>query len=459
MKFLRQIRVRLMLWYFATIVVLVIGVATFAYLRLSRYAYRYSETLLRDEVSEANTVLDSKGFEALEDEIKTQSKLGSRHSTYYTVYDEAGNVMVNTFDASPAPFSTIKVQPGGDPAFDTQRHKDENFRIITAAIRDKNGARYFVRIGRSVKPETKMLENLTENLVIFVPGILFISVIVGWMLARASLRPMKRLSQEASRITEERLNERLPVRGVGDEIDQHAEVLNRMLAGLENSFAEIKTFAARASHELRTPLTALRLQIESALSAQPPEARATLESALNNLDRLASLVQKLLFLTRSKGEAADMKFTRLDFSELVAAVCTDAALLAEQKSLRLNVNIADGAHVMGEPALLAQMAWNLIDNAIKYSPAGKGIDVSVDKRDARAAFLVKDNGPGIPPEDLPHVFDAFFRSGCHPDVPGFGLGLNISKWICEIHHGSIELTNNPDLGATAQVLLPLSAKN
>jgi len=456
MKFLRQIRVRLMLWYMATIVILVVGVAFFAYARLHKYANRYADRLLNDEAGEAGAILKDEGLKGLE----TEATLELKHSTYYTIYDEQGKIALNTFKKAPPPFDEVKGDLTDEALFDTETIKGEELRVITTAITAGDShRRYVMRMGRSVKPETRLVENLTENLVAFVPGILLISIVVGWILARASLKPMRRLSQEASRITEERLHERLPVRGVGDEIDQHAEVLNKMLAGLESSFTEIKTFAARASHELRTPLTALRLQIESALHAEPAEARQTLESALGNLDRLAALVQRLLFLTRSRGEAADLKFKTVNLSELVSAVCTDAALVAEQKSVRLNHSVPASAPVKADDALLTQMVWNLVDNAIKYSPAGEAIEVTVEKRNGQAVLAVKDSGPGIAAEDMPHLFEAFYRANRNSDVAGFGLGLNISKWICEIHHGSIDLVNNPDRGVTVEARLPLADEN
>jgi len=458
MKFLRQIRVRLMLWYMATIVILVVGVAFFAYMRLHKYANRYADRLLNDEASEGGSILEQEGLEGLKSEVKAES--ASRHPTYYTIYSEDGAPIINTFKEQPPPLKKIKPDTVEEPAFDTETVKGEELRIVTITIHGRDPKeRYVMRMGRSIKPEAQLVENLTENLVAFVPGILLISIVVGWILARASLKPMRRLSQEASRITEERLHERLPVRGVGDEIDQHAEVLNKMLAGLESSFTEIKTFAARASHELRTPLTALRLQIESALHAEPAEARQTLESALGNLDRLAALVQRLLFLTRSRGEAADLKFKTVNLGELVSAVCTDAALVAEQKSVRLNHSVPARAPVKADDALLTQMVWNLVDNAIKYSPAGEAIEVTVEKRNGQAVLAVKDSGPGIAAEDMPHLFEAFYRANRNSDVAGFGLGLNISKWICEIHHGSIDLVNNPDRGVTVEARLPLADEN
>jgi len=481
MRFLRQIRVRLMLWYMATIAILVVGTAIFAYARLHRYAEKYADRLLTDEAAEGGAISEERGLRGLLGEVKAESR--SRHPMYYTIYDMRGNLVVNTFEEEARPFEKMKADLESEPAFDTETVNGQDLRIVTIAIHggkaDKGmiAARlprmisaailgggpereqYVMRMGRSIKPEEQMVENLTENLVIFVPGILFISIVVGWALARASLRPMKRLSQEAARITEERLHERLPVRGVGDEIDRHAEVLNKMLAGLESSFAEIKTFAARASHELRTPLTALRLQIESALRSDAAEASATLESALNNLDRLASLVQKLLFLTRARGEASEIKFARLDFSGLVGDVCGDAAILAQQKSQRLKLDIAPRAEVMGEGALLTQMAWNLLDNAIKYSPEGGEISVSVEKESGQAVLAVRDNGSGIAPDDMPHLFEAFYRSNRHAEAPGFGLGLNISKWICELHRGTIRLENNAGKGVTVKAAVPLAPGN
>ncbi len=464
MKFFRQIRVRLTLWYMLMIIIMVGGVSLFAYLRLSRYAHRYSDRLLDGELKEARAILSADGLDGLRGEIQIASRLGSRHSTYYRVYNEDGELILRSQDKlvlDSLSSGEVKEKLAGEPQHESIRLEDDNdVRVLTATMKSKQtGKRYLVQIGRSIKQEAKLLEHLIENLVAFIPAILILSLAGGWILARAGLKPMQRLSRQAAVITDERLHERLPVRGVGDEIDQHAEILNSMLSRLEDSFTEIKNFAARASHELRTPLTALQLQIESAMRAQPAEARAALESALGNISRLSALVQKLLFLTRAKAEAAETKFERLDFGRLVSGVCTDAAVLAEQQSIGLDLSVCDDAAVMGEETLLKQMVWNLLDNAIKHSCEGQRIEVAVEKGEGAAVLTVKDEGAGISPEDLPHLFEAFYRSRADSGTPGFGLGLNISRWICATHHGSIDLRNNPHRGATAAVRIPLAANH
>ncbi len=458
MKFFRQIRVRLTLWYMLMIIIMVGGVSLFAYLRLSRYAHRYSDRLLDGELKEAQAILKEEGLEGLRREIEFESKLGSKYSAHFRVYDEDAALKMQSkrfesLDLLSA--GEVHDKLAGEPEHGSVRFGDDELRVLTASIKTKEKEkRYLIQIARSIKREAKLLEHLIENLIAFVPAILILSLVGGWLLARAGLKPMQRLSQQAALITDERLHERLPVRGVSDEIDQHAEILNSMLSRLEDSFMEIKDFAARASHELRTPLTALQLQIESAMHAEPAEARTILESSLGNLNRLSSLVQKLLFLTRAKAEAAETKFKRLDPGELVSSVCTDAAVLAGQKSIGLGLSTCDDAAVMGEETLLKQMVWNLIDNAIKHSAEGQRIDVAVEKGDGEIVLTVKDEGAGISPEDLPRLFEAFYRSRADSGTPGFGLGLNISRWICETHHGSINLRNNPDRGATATVRIP-----
>lgn len=462
MRFFRQIRVRLTLWYMAMIVIMVGGVALFSYLRMSRYAFRYADGRLDGELVEAQTILNDEGLEGLSQEIKFQSRLGAAYATCYKVYGEDGGVLLQSKERSTfALLSPEKARQkmGSGKEYESVRLGEGEMRVLTASVKLKTtDARYLIQIGRSIKPEANLLENLTENLIMFIPAILLLSIVGGWLLARAGLKPMHRLSQEAAVITGERLHERLPVRGVGDEIDQHAEVLNVMLASLEASFTETRNFAARASHELRTPLTALQLQIESALHAEPAEARSILESALDNVARLASLVKKLLFLSRSKAEAADLKFHKLDFAELVSGVCTDAAVLAGQKSIALSLSAAERAEVTGEDVLLKQMVWNILDNAIKYSSEEKRIEVSVKRQAGDAVLTVRDEGPGISPADMPHVFEAFYRSNSFDgsDTQGFGLGLNISRWICETHRGSIALANNAGPGLAVTVRIPLA---
>jgi signal transduction histidine kinase len=230
-----------------------------------------------------------------------------------------------------------------------------------------------------------------------------------------------------------------------------------MIGRLERSFNEIRRFTADASHELRTPLTAIRTETEVALrkSLNPDECRQLLASILEECERLTRLTDQLLMLSR-EDTAASQAREPVDLFAVAQNVAETLRPLADTKSLQLSVNIPASLIIHGDEARLRQVLFNLLDNAVKYTPEGGRIEVLGSTQDHVAAITVQDSGAGIPPEHLPHVFERFYRvDKARTRVEGgTGLGLSIVESIVKAHGGEIELTSTPGKGTTCKVLLP-----
>jgi heavy metal sensor kinase len=268
------------------------------------------------------------------------------------------------------------------------------------------------------------------------------------------------IARSAEQITLHNLDEPLPRTLTGDELEQLSLALNRMISRLRDAFEQNRRFLADASHELRTPLTALRGELENAVEQARllPDLQDKVGSALEEVDRLAKIVQTLFAISRLDAGEAQQEWRRFDLARLAADTAGQMSLLAEDKGISVNCNVEQEAGVEGDRARIKQVVVNLLDNAIKYTPAGGSIQLNVQARDGKAILEVVDTGIGIPAGALPHVFERFFRvdKARSRDAGGAGLGLAIVKSICAAHGGQVEVESAEGRGSRFRVELPLA---
>jgi heavy metal sensor kinase len=247
--------------------------------------------------------------------------------------------------------------------------------------------------------------------------------------------------------------------GAGDELDRLAQTLNAMLVRLDAAFQEMRQFTADASHELQTPLTILKGEVEVALRSprSPEEYQRILKSALEEIDRIARLVEGLLLLARADAGVLRMDRRPLDLAQLIAEVYGQTCVLAEARSLNFRLGPVEPISVQGDYAHLRRLLLNLVDNAVKYTPADGHVTISLQSSGGWASIRVEDTGMGIPPEDQERIFQRFYRSAEARSLGegGAGLGLCIARSIAEAHGGRIEVKSTPGGGSTFTVLLPI----
>src|SRR5687768_4363021 len=287
----------------------------------------------------------------------------------------------------------------------TQRHV---FVAREGAISDQ---RVVIQVGRSEEPMRREASELLVLLLLGLPVAMILAGAGGYTVARRALAPIERLTSHAQTITAERLNERLPVDNPEDEMGRLAAVFNETLGRLEESFEQMRRFTADVSHELRTPLTSIRSVGEVGLRGHRDEAayRGIIGSMLEEADRLASLVDRLLTLSRAETGQAPLSRERVDLRELAEDVAGHLGVLAEEKRQTIVVEAADAPEAMADRLLLRQALINLVDNAIKFTPAGGRVRIRVSERSGEGLFDVIDSGPGVPPRDRARIFDRFYR--------------------------------------------------
>jgi len=288
---------------------------------------------------------------------------------------------------------------------------------------------------------------------------MLLGLLGGWWLTRRAMAPVSKLTEAITRVHERNLREPLPRSGNGDELDRLTEVFNAMLGRLDDSFNRIREFTLHASHELKTPLTILCGEIETALRDESPTTREQLISQLDELQRLARIVDGLTLLAKADAGQVALKLEPVQLDELVRDNFADAQILAEPQGIQVELAAAEGIIVCGDRHRLRQLLLNLADNAVKYNQPQGRVTINLRRINQFAEFTIANTGPGIPPESLPRIFDRFYRGDpAHSnEVDGCGLGLSIAKWIVSTHHGTIQIESTPDKLTTVTIRLPLSS--
>ncbi|MBK7997380.1 MAG: HAMP domain-containing histidine kinase [Verrucomicrobia bacterium] len=304
-------------------------------------------------------------------------------------------------------------------------------------------------------------KQMADILFLYGAPTLVLLLVGGWFLMRRTLAPVIALSEAAERVHSENLRERLPRPGNGDELDSLTGVFNDMLARLDDSFRRIRQFTLHASHELKTPLTILRGEIETLQRDvhTTPSQRDALAGMLDEIQRLARIVDDLSLLTKAGAAEVPLAREPVRLDELVREACEDARILAEPHGITVELGACDEVAVSGDRHRLRQLLLNLADNAVKHNQRKGRVNVILRRDDGQAHIEIANTGPGISADQLPLVFDPFFRGteAQRAKRDGCGLGLSISQWIVHAHEGTVAFSSDDGSVTTVKVSLPLSS--
>jgi len=463
----RSLSFRLVTWYAGvlTIVFVLLGLLTFLFLRhyleanlldiQARRARQIAGTLVAHAARGSEAAMRSEVENLYAPEINDRFIRITR-ADGEVVYASAAP-RAERFDPARVPMlarddrsdSTRKVRSGSGSLL-----------IAAVAATASDGTRYRVEVGTSGAGAEDTLRHVILMLVVGLPVAVAVAVAGGFILVQRALEPVERMAVKAAEITQHNLSERLPVTHGGDELERLSVSLNHMISRLEDALRGSKQFVADASHELRTPLAVMRGELES-LAQDARLARDTREalgSVLEEVERLAEIVESLFALSRLDAGEAGGEWLRFDLGELAATTAEQMSLLATDKNIRVDCHSTPGVTVVGDRARLKQVIVNLLDNAIKYTPNGGRIALSVRREGSHALLEVTDTGVGIPAEALPHVFKRFYRvdGSRSREQGGAGLGLSIVKSICAAHGAEVEVLSTPGAGSTFRVRQPLA---
>ena len=362
----------------------------------------------------------------------------------------------------PLTIDALRNAARGERTFETFPAPDGKrspIRVLTLPVVSAGRVVNIVQVATSLESVEAGRRGFLLILLGLAPVALAASVIGGWFLARRALAPVDALVESARKIEAEDLTQRLPAPSARDELGRLAEVLNDMLGRLDRSFSAVRRFSGDAAHELRTPLTILKGEIEVALRApaDAAELRRTLASCLEEVDRLNSLIEDLLLMTRMDGNALTLALQTVDLAEVLRDVTPAVQALAEKAGSQCTISAEAPLWVRGYESLLFRLIFNLAENAIKFTPSGGKVDISISSSAGAAILEVRDNGPGIPADQQEQIFERLYRGDVARDRGGSGLGLALVRSITQLHKGKITLSSAPGAGSCFRVVLPLAA--
>jgi heavy metal sensor kinase len=332
------------------------------------------------------------------------------------------------------------------------------FRALSYPVAEDGRLAYVIRVLSPLDAVDAPLRRLRLILLLVLPVAVVLSGAAGIWLSGRALRPVDRMIDSAGAISAENLDRRLPVPASRDELSRLAATFNGMLERIEQGFSFHRQFWEDVAHELKTPLAIMKGEIEVALrtGVDAEEARQTLASNLEETERLVRLIEKMLTLARLDRGGAPLETGEVDLAELAGRAADEFRTLAEDKGVRLHLDAPAAAPVRGDEGRLRGLLYILLDNAVKFTPAGGTVGVVVEAaaNGDEVRLSVSDTGPGIAEADLPRIFDRFSRPGRPGEGGGFGLGLSIAKAVAESHGGRIEVQSRVGRGSAFTVVLP-----
>ncbi len=383
---------------------------------------------------------------------------------FYRIYDGSGNVgsRSSNINASQFPLSEVAYADAlkGNNTYETFLVDGKHpIRVITMPIIIEKKLANLVQVGTSLDAVQGTLKNLRILLFAAVPSVLVLAALFARFMARRALKPISKIIQTARNIGKGReLSQRMPVLKIQDELGQLTLTFNEMMDRLENSFVQMRQFSSDASHELRTPLTVLKGQNELVLSKprELEEYQDVIVSNLEEINYMSKVLEDLFILSKSDENQILLNCKRMDLRDLVDEVCKHAEVLAGEKDIRIIIACLESVKINGDEVRLRQMIWNILHNGIKYTQLKGELKVSLRDEGEFALLSIQDTGIGIPKNDLPSIFNRFYRvdKARSRDEGGSGLGLSICKYIAEAHKGRIDVESKLSVGSCFKIRIP-----
>jgi two-component system OmpR family sensor kinase len=464
---IETVRGRLTLFWVAALAGALIVVGGLIYALLARALYsriddnlqaviEIATTSLANDLAEGQDYADAARSTAAE--LSSRQQMVSIYGTDSRLLAEGGRdedlevvlPVLDTIPSTGAMLTTIL-----EARDDDDRHRLAMGRVLIPGER----AEYIVVAGSSLEPTDEELESLRGILAYVVPIALVLAGAGGWFLAREGLSPIARMAERAGKIGAEDLSARLPVINPRDELGLLARTFNDLLHRLETSLTQQRQFMADASHELRTPVTTTRTA--AAVALQQPhrdeqEYRETLAIVEQQTTRLSRIVEDMFTLARADAGSYPVRMAPMYLDEIVEEVVRAARVIATTRQITIELQTPQSAVFTGDEDLVRRLIANLVDNAVRHARVSGFVRIALENRNGGYSITVSDDGPGVPLEAQPHIFERFYRADAARTTTdgGAGLGLALARWTARVHDGDVALVRSSDQGTTFSIHLP-----
>lgn len=449
---IKTFRLRLTLFYTGAVILII---AAFCFL-----LYRQYKGQLLDRV-------DAQLLETARELITSQMKpktltrdqeiiIKSKHE-YFQIVNYSGEIIITSLSQNqqwPLDKGLMLNAFQGNEGYETVKFMGGDYRTIYFPVNKET----IVRVGKSLDEVGKTLSGLSRLIILFSPLVLLVCAVMSWFFAGWALNPVLEIKNVAEQIRHGRMRGRINVGPKGRELDELAVIFNDMLQSIHRSMEMQKRFVSDVSHEIRSPLTALRGSIEVALRRRrsAEDYENVLEGSLSDVIRLSRITDDLLFLTRADNNILELRRQWFELGPVLSSILERLGHKAHSAGVSLIEDYHTDLEVFGDTFLLDQAFSNLVENAIKYTPRGGKVTVTTEEKDGNVLVTVRDTGIGIPEEDIPHLFERFYRVDKERSrrAGGTGLGLSITEWIIKAHKGNISVKSTSGSGSDFIVTLP-----
>lgn len=458
-RFWNSLTFRLTLWYTGLFTLSACIAFLLFYLFLTAVIRERLDRDLAGQAGQFAAVLREQGIRAVEEFALIEAQAAGEKKVFYRLLYPTGEA----FSSSNLAFwrqigisktAIARLLAEGKPVFATVSppNRPEQVRVLYALI----GPAVILQTGQSLEEDSRLIAAFRRVFAVTMVLLIALAAGVGWFMARRAVSGVEAIARTARGISGGNLARRVPVTGRGDEIDGLAATLNAMLDRIEKLVTEVREMGDNIAHDLKSPLTRIRGAAEvtllTARSAAEYEAMAA--GAIEECDRLLGLIDTMLMISRTEAGVEKPARERIDLAALLREAGELFAAAAEDRGVTLETRLPEALAMDGDPRMLRRLLANLLDNAVKYTPAGGRVSVGLTAREGVAEVTVADTGSGIGAADLPRIFERFYRCDQSRSVAGTGLGLSLARAIARAHGGEIAAASRPGAGSRFTVTLP-----
>jgi heavy metal sensor kinase len=451
---------RLTLWYAGIFLVASCVAFLFFYLLITSVIRERTDQDLLEEVATLVSIRKARNIEAAQRQAYLSAQAAGERKIFFRFLYPTGiaissSNMTYWRDIGIKRDALKRLLKDDEPVFDTIKSPDRRhqIRVLYAMV----GRGIVLQIGQSMENYTRFIEAFRKIFITTMAILFLLAAAVGWFMARRALAGVETVTQTARRISNGNLQERVPVKKRGDEIDQLALTFNQMLDRIQTLVTGIKEMSDNIAHDLKSPITRIRGLSEVTLTtgASLNDYETMAAGTIEECDRLLDMINTMLVISRTEAGVSSLEKKEIDICAVLMDACDLFQSAAEEKGITLFCRANEKIGIDGDMRLIQRMIANLLDNAIKFTPPDGRVDVSIRAEGNQAVIItVSDTGIGISPEDLPQIFERFYRCDPSRSQAGTGLGLSFARTVARAHGGDITVKSVPNQGSTFSVTLP-----